>query len=92
MFISRWIFTVKWGRSADLRALLKAEQELLGFSRMSGCIIGLRDRVMLEFEVESLAQIEDNAAEIRKQPGFKPLLTKLSELVEPGTIREVWAE
>ena len=91
MLISRWIFNVKYRHRDDVVALLKAEQELLGFSRITCCIMGLRGRVMLEFESESLAQIEDRTAEIGKQPGFRPFWTKLDELVEPGTIREVWS-
>lgn len=87
MILVRDVFQAKYGKGDELVALFKEVKEKWG-PDYAGCILtdvsGLFFTVVVETEVESLAEWERRRAEIFSLPEFGDWFARMTPLVESG--------
>jgi quinol monooxygenase YgiN len=88
--IERDVFQAKYGRGDDLVKLFKGARALMaehGRSeyRILTDLSGAFFTVVVEFEWESLAQMEAERQATFSDPGFQEWFAKMPELIESGT-------
>jgi hypothetical protein len=88
MILVRHIFHAKFGKAAEVVAMLKEGgseiEEQGGRWRLLTDLSGRYDTVVLEIEAESLAEFERARAEMFADPEFQQDAPRMTELVDWG--------
>ena len=92
MIVQRWMFNVKQGRMEEAVAviLVEIEKSCPPNTRVFTSHIGHRDVLDVDFEFESLAELEKFWAEWQARPETPAFGGKWDDLTERGATNETW--
>jgi hypothetical protein len=88
MLLVRMVFHAKFGKAGEIIATLKQGREIstgnMKRARILTDLSGRFDRVVMEFEAESLADFERERAELYANPQYQEVGSRMTSLFDWG--------